>query len=191
MIRSFSNKPVYQFGIRIMSRPILIGALILPLVLYGCLGGLRSAKPNNDRAAKSAKPIAPAAADNAASRAKDQASEKSSEPQYSPPRLSETDKLLQSGLDLRDRAEVNQAALDFVHANNIRNLKHLKTCHDSSGWYMLIYTEKGKKASMAHYNWDSKNKEWTMVLYDKQVTPQELEWDFKGEAAGEKCFQLQ
>ncbi len=145
-----------------MSKSILLGALILPLVLLGCSGLFRSAKPTVDKAAKAQDSSKPAASDNVSSKAADQASAQTEEPKYNPPGPSDTDKLLQPGVDSKERAEVNQAALDYIHANNIRGLKHMKTCYSKlyGGWYMLIYTERGKKASMQNFGWNPKTKEW-------------------------------
>ncbi len=162
----------------------------MPLVLYGSLGGLSAATLNNDGAPKTDKSSAPKAADNAASQGENQTCAKSDEPQYSPTRQSETDKSMQSRVDPGELAAVNQAALDFVQVNSIRGVKHMKTCHDSNGWYMLVFTERGKKTSMIRYNWDSKNKEWSPVFQDKGVTPQQVEFKLKNVAEGEKCWLL-
>lgn len=116
-------------------------------------------------------------------------SSKGSEPRYDPPGPPSHEKI--NGVDPVEKEEVSKAALEFAE-KNIPGVKHLKICYSKlyGGWYLLIYSQKGKKISMQHWSWNQKSREWDIVYHRKEVTPQQLEFDLKGEVAGEKCFLL-
>lgn len=113
------------------------------------------------------------------------------EPRYQPPGPTESDRLREGGIDPREKSEVTESALEFAQ-KNIPGVKHIKVCFSKlyGGWYMLVFTEKRKKTSMAHWTWNSKTKEWEVISQKKVLSPKEMEFELKGEVSGEKCFFL-
>jgi hypothetical protein len=91
------------------------------------------------------------------------------------------------------RAQVNQAALEFVAAN-FRNVKAVKTCYSrlDGGWSLFVYVSHGKKTLLSQYTWNIKAKEWepVPVLANKEIPADQLESHINGEVNDEKCFQL-
>jgi hypothetical protein len=43
---------------------------------------------------------------------------------------------------------------------------------------------------MGHWSWNAKTKEWEVIKQDKDFSPKQLEYELKGDVAGEKCFVL-
>lgn len=93
-------------------------------------------------------------------------------------------------MDLRQRAEVNQAALDF--AKHLTRVKHIKTCWSKADgeWYLHIYVDEGKSVSMQQFIWKAKVKEWEPIFQMKEVPATQLDFHLKSELEGEKCFLL-
>ncbi len=154
---------------------------ILLVILFGC-AGLRS---------KVFPPKNPAPPDSNQSQTIPQQPSSTSDPKIQSPDLADSDKIIKGGVDQKERAQVNQAALEFVQ-KNVPDAKHIKTCYSKlyGGWYMLLYLEKGKKIWMQHWSWNQKSKEWEPVSQNKEISPKQLDFDLKGEVAGEKCFVL-
>lgn len=96
----------------------------------------------------------------------------------------------EGAIDLSDKDEVNQHAIEF--AKQIPNVKHIKTCFSKlyGGWYMLLYTQKGKKVALDQYSWSRATKEWEIVYRLKEIPAKQLEAHVKGEVGDEKCFVL-
>jgi hypothetical protein len=172
---------------------ILTFLVIIAITLVGgCGKAQRSAKPSADGGVPKASVAADPSTDKADVPSKPgEAPASAPVPRYEPPAASERDKLSEGGIDPREKAEVTESALEFAQ-KNIPGVKHIKVCFSKlyGGWYMLVFTEKGKKASMEHWSWISKTKEWEVITKKKQLTPKEMEFELKGEVAGEKCFFL-
>lgn len=174
---------------------ILTCIIIIAFALAGgCGTSQRHTKPSLDQTAGSKSPAAAAdtSQNNAGDRQKPgQAPVPPPEPRYEPPGPTDRDRLLEGGVDPREKAEVTESALEFAR-KNVPGAKHLKVCYSKlyGGWYMLLFTQKGKKISKEHFSWNQKTKEWEVLVQTKDVSPQQLEFELKGDVAGEKCFLL-
>lgn len=171
---------------------ILIFIIIIITLVGGCGKGQRSAKPSADGGVPRASAEATTSADKIGMTGKaGEAPVSAPGPRYEPPAASEREKLAEGGIDPREKAEVTESALEFAQ-KNIPGVKHIKVCFSKlyGGWYMLVFTEKGKKASVEHWSWISKTKEWEVITQKKELTPKDMEFELKGEVAGEKCFFL-
>ncbi|HMK36951.1 MAG TPA: hypothetical protein VK463_17890 [Desulfomonilaceae bacterium] len=175
---------------------ILTFAIIIAVAIGGgCVPGLKSAKQSTDQLSEPSKMQAdPGQAQTSTPENREKPENgqvNPPEPRYEPPGPSERDKLLAGGVDPREKAEVTESALEFSR-KNVPGLKHVKVCFSKlyGGWYMLAYVEKGKKLSMQHWAWNQKSKEWEILSQQKELSPKQLEFELKGEVAGEKCFIL-
>lgn len=177
---------------------ILFAGLVLgAVVLTGCVPFLKTVKPQQgeERAAQ-AKP----GAENAA------AAEKSGKtPTPSPEEL---EKLLPApppgykatpsspaqsldAVDTREREEIKESALKF--AKEIPNVKHMKTCFSKEfgGWYLIVYTQKGKKYSPQHFAWNPRTLEFEPSAPSRLLlTQKELDMQLDVTIKGETCFRL-
>jgi hypothetical protein len=172
----------------------LAATLILAaLLLLGCVPGLQSAKP----ATQGEPPLAPQGQSEQgqspkAPMASDQGADPAAPPPppaYLPPPPPDREKISEAVVDLRQKEEVNEAAMRF--AKEFPNVKYIKTCFSKlyGGWYLMLYVEKGKKISLEQFSWNGKSKEWE-VAGRFQVPAKQLDYHLKGEVADEKCFRL-
>ncbi|MFH1115932.1 MAG: hypothetical protein V1792_18630 [Pseudomonadota bacterium] len=92
--------------------------------------------------------------------------------------------------ELLEKEEINASALEF--AKGIPNVKHVKTCFSKmfGGWYLHLYTPKGKKMGLLHYTWNSVTREWDVSMAVKDLPLENLEHHLKGEVGDEQCTVL-
>jgi hypothetical protein len=172
---------------------LAVTLILAALLLLGCVPGLQSAKP----ATQGEPPLAPQgqseqAEPSKAPMASDQGADPAAPPPppaYLPPPPPDREKISEAVVDLRQKEEVNEAAMRF--AKEFPNVKHIKTCFSKlyGGWYLMLYVEKGKKISLEQFSWNGKSKEWE-VAGRFQVPAKQLDYHLKGEVADEKCFRL-
>jgi hypothetical protein len=174
---------------------ILIFAIIIAITLAGgCGTAQRHTKPSVDQVPGGKASIAAGdtSQNNPGVREKPgQGPVPPPEPRYEPPAPTDRDKLLGGGVDPREKAEVTDSALEFAR-KNVPTAKHIKVCFSKvyGGWYMLLFSQKGKKMSMDHWNWNSKTKEWEVLNQEKNLPPERVENELRGDLQGEKCFVL-
>jgi hypothetical protein len=167
--------------------------VFLAPIISGCVPGLQATKPSGEDTA-AAGPKEPRGAQDPARASKASGKEIEGQlppppPDYKPSRAGD----IEGPPDLSFNAEINQSALDF--AKNIPNVKHAKTCFSkvyggASGWYLILYIQKGKKITLEQYSWSPGTKEWEFSYGPKEVSADQLEFQLKGEVPGEKCFRL-
>lgn len=164
--------------------------IIACALLLGCVPGLQSAKSTKDaeRPPATGEPPAPGALKEPQERQTDKSSPSS--PVYKPPPPPGQDKTALGSIDLAQKDEVNDAALQF--AKNVAGVEHIKTCYSKlyGGWYLFLYLKKAKKISVQQYSWNPKTKEWDIIYHLKELAPERLEYHLKGEVDDEKCFVL-
>lgn len=174
---------------------VLVAVIVAAAVLLGCVPGIKSAKtgtsPQESPAGSSTVSQSPGPSGAAPVPGKDLGNVlPPPPPSYKPGEGSKG--LVDRGdiPELRQKEEVNEAALKF--AKEVPDVKHVKTCFSRvyGGWYLLLYIEKGKKISLQQYSWNPKSREWEVVYHIKEVPSNQLEFHLKGEVGDEKCFVL-
>ncbi|MFH0825418.1 MAG: hypothetical protein V2B18_21915 [Pseudomonadota bacterium] len=191
----------------------LLAALVIAAAVpwtSGCVSGWKSAKPSDEASAPKAEksdeepPPAVQPQDGPSAAEKGEAEvgrQRQSEdaktarprpekPSYEPPQPPPPEKPTKASLDLRQKEEVNDAALKF--AKNVPGVKHIKTCYSKlyGGWYLLLYRDQDKKISLQQYAWNDSSKEWEIIYQLKELPAGNLEFHLKGEVADERCFIL-
>lgn len=176
---------------------LLAGVMLGAVVLTGCVPFLKTAKPQpgEERVAQ----IKPGAETPAG------AEESGKEPKPSPEEL---DKILPAPppgykptpsspaqsvdlVDTREREEIKESALKF--AKEIPNVKHMKTCFSKEfgGWYLILYTQKGKKYAVQHFAWNPRTGEFEPSAPSRLLlTQKELDMQLDATIKGETCFRL-
>jgi hypothetical protein len=177
---------------KISSRILTFAFIVAIGLVVGCSTSHKLMKPSMDQPTGSKPPVATArASQNNPSLPKKPVQAQTSTPElrYEPPTSS--NKLAESDIDPREKAEVTKAALEFTR-KNVPQAKHVKVCFSVlyGGWYMLVFDQKGKTFSKEHLSWNSETKEWEPVEQEKQLAPHQMEFELKGDVPGEKCFLL-
>ncbi len=171
----------------VLAAILFIGSTILP----GCVPGLRSAKPLAD--SESPADVHAESTDQAASPKTSTGSDRPPKPipRYTPPPPPAADEGAAMSIDPVVKQEISDSALAF--SKHIPDVKHVKLCYSKlfGGWYVFLYTEKGKKHWMQQYAWNAGTKEWDVVLGLKELSKESLDFELKGgEVKEEKCFLL-
>lgn len=94
-------------------------------------------------------------------------------------------------VDSREKEEIRESALRF--AKEFQDVKHMKTCFSKEfgGWYLILYTQKGKKFSVQHFAWNSRTREFEPSAPSRLLlTQKELEQQLDAPIGGETCFRL-
>jgi uncharacterized protein YceK len=174
---------------------ILTFIIIIAIALAGGCGSNRKyTKPAADQVPGAKAPVAAADASQSnpgVAGKPGQAPVSQTGPRYDPPTAAGRDRMLEDGVDPREKAEMTESALEFAR-KTVPNAKHIKVCFSKlyGGWYMLLFTQKGKTYSKEHLSWNSKTKEWEPIEQKKPLAPNQMEFELKGDVAGEKCFLL-
>ncbi|MBM4328312.1 MAG: hypothetical protein FJ118_14255 [Deltaproteobacteria bacterium] len=153
--------------------------------VFGCTSILQTLKITDDTPVESRGPAPVPAPEDKEKRAKETPS-----PPYAPPLPPDQEKMAKEGLDLRDKDEINESALQF--AKNVPGVQHAKTCYSKlyGGWYLLLYVKKGQNISLQQYSWHEKSKEWEIIHQVKNLPKEDVERHLKIEVPSERCFRL-
>lgn len=160
--------------------------------LAGCVPFLKTVKPQQgeERAAQ----VKPGAESDMGTEKSDKPSALSQEeldkmlppppPDYKPTTSSPAQSI--DPVDSGEKEAIKEAALKF--AKEIPNVKHMKTCfsREFGGWYLILYTQKGKKFAVQHFAWNSRTLEFepsapSRLLLSKKELEQQLDVSVKGE----------